>query len=198
MFIQVIEGHTGDPEALRRQLQRWEQDLQPDAPGFLGATGGVAADGTAVVMARFDSIEDARRNNARREQDAWWRETEKCFDGEVVFRDCTEVDTMLGGGSDQAGFVQFMQGHARNKARLRELEEQMLPQMTRERPDVMGSVRAWDGDHFTDAIYFTSEAEAREREAEMPDEGGPEMAEMGSLITDISYVDLTQPWLRSG
>lgn len=197
MFVQVIQGRTHDAAWLRRQFERWHDELGPGATGFLGTTGGVAEDGTAVFLARFETEEAARANSDRPEQGAWWNETAKYFDGEVAFRDCREVDVTLAGGSDDAGFVQVMQGEVSDKARLAELEAEFMPRLTELRPDVIGSVRAWDGDHFVDAIYFTSESAARAGEASMADATGPDMAEFGSLIQDLTFIDLKDPWLRS-
>jgi hypothetical protein len=41
----------------------------------------VTDDGRFVLLARFESEEAARRNNARHEQGQWWTETEKYLDG---------------------------------------------------------------------------------------------------------------------
>jgi hypothetical protein len=68
------------------------------------------------------------------------------------------------------------------------------------RPDVLGSLSVnHDSDGWTMAIYFTSEAEAREGEQkEMPAEMQAIMEELNSLsIGEISYFDLKDPWLRS-
>ena len=108
MFVQVMEGKASDAAGLRRQMDAWNAELKPGATGFLGATGGVAADGRAVLMARFDSEESAVANSSRPEQGDWWSQTEKCFDGPVTFTESTEVDLFLDGGSDGAGFVQVM------------------------------------------------------------------------------------------
>ena len=177
MFIQVIQGHTEDAAGLRGQLDRWHERLGSGAAGYLGTTGGVAEDGTAVVLARFESEEAARTNSDRAEQGEWWAETAKCFSGEVTFRDCADVDTLFAGGSDDAGFVQVMQGRSRDRERLRALEQAFEPRMSELRPDVIGSVRGWDGDQFTEAIYFTSEADAREGEASMAEASGDDMEE---------------------
>ena len=197
MFIQVIEGRTNDAAGLARQLDRWVEELGPGATGYLGTTGGVAEDGTAIFLARFESEEAARANSERAEQGSWWNETAKFFDGEVTFRDCREVDTTLGGGSDDAGFVQVMQGRVTDKARLKELEDEFMPKLKEMRPDVIGSIRGWDGDQFTDAIYFTSEAAAREGEARMAEATNDDMEEFGSLVQDLRFIDLKDPWLRT-
>jgi len=197
MFIQVIQGKTRDADGLRRQFDRWQQDLGSGAKGYLGTTGGVADDGTAIVLARFYSEEAARANSDRPEQGAWWSETAKFFDGDPTFRNCTEVDTTLAGGSDDAGFVQVMQGRATNKDRLRELEAEFMPKVTEQRPDVIGSVRGWDGDLFTQAIYFTSEADARKGESSMPEDGAQDFEEYASLVEGLTYIDLKDPWLHS-
>jgi len=199
MFIQVIQGSTRDPQGLRRQLDRWAEELAPGAAGYLGTTGGVTEEGTVVLMARFDSAEAARANSARPEQGAWWQDTEKYFEGDVTFRDCAEGELTLGGGSDEAGFVQVIQGSATDPARIREIEAKWESQMKEVRPDLIGSVRGWDGDHFTEAAYFTSEAAAREGEARVKEMATPDVAsefeEYGSLVPDMTYTDLRDPWL---
>jgi hypothetical protein len=197
MFIQVIQGTTNDADGLRRQFDRWQQELAAGAKGYLGTTGGVADDGTAIFLARFEDEAAARANSDRPEQGSWWNETSKYFDGEVTFRDCAEADTTLAGGSDDAGFVQVMQGRVRDRARLRQLEEEFMPKMAEQRPDVIGSVRGWDGDAFTEAIFFTSEADARTGESNVPDDVGSDFEEFSALVEGLTYIDLKNPWLRS-
>lgn len=197
MFIQVIQGSTKNAGELRRQLDRWHQELGSGAEGYLGTTGGVADDGTAIFLVRFESEEAARANSGRPEQGAWWDETARCFEGEVTFRDCKEVDTNLAGGSDDADFVQVMQGRTLDRDRLSALEEAFTPRLSELRPDVIGTVRGWDGDFFTEAIYFTSEAEARKGETSMPEDAAQDFEEYASLIEDLAYIDLRDPWLRS-
>jgi hypothetical protein len=147
-----------------------------------------------MAFIRFESEGAARANGERTEQSQWWAETEKCFVGDVAFRDFTDVETLFDGGSDDAGFVQVMQYRVTDRARLRELEQGMLEQMRSARPDVIGSVRMWDGDRCVDVVYFTSEAEARAgEEKEMP--GGEDPFE--GLVTDVQYDDISDPWLNS-
>lgn len=199
MFVQIIQGKTTDAEGLRQQADRWEAELKPGAIGYLGSTVGVAADGTAIVIARFESEEAAQANSDRPEQGAWWNETAKYFEGDVTFRNSTDVDTTFEGGSDAAGFVQIMQGRVTDRARLREMEAEFMPQLKELRPDVIGSIRSWDGDQFVEAIYFTSEAEARQGEAAMSEqtEAAEGLEEYMALVQDLTYIDLTDPWLRS-
>jgi hypothetical protein len=197
MFIQVIQAKTNDADGLRRQIDRWQQDVRPGAKGYVGTTAGVAEDGTTIALVRFESEEAARANSDRPEQGAWWNETSKYFEGEPTFRNCAEVETTLAGGSDDAGFVQVMQGRATNKGRLRELEAEFMPQMVEQRPDVIGSLRGWDGDLFTEAIYFTSEADARKGESTMPADGDQDFEEYASLVEGLTYIDVKDPWLHS-
>ena len=44
---------------------------------------------------------------------------QECFDGEVTFHDCDDVTMFLGGGSDDAGFVQVIQGRLSDPERFR-------------------------------------------------------------------------------
>ena len=196
MFIQVIQGRTNDKAGLARQNDQWGAELAPGATGYLGMTGGVADDGTVIFLARFDSEKSAKANSERPEQGAWWNETVKYFDGDVTFRDCRDVDVEQIGDLDSATFVQIMQGTASDKARVRELGPQLTEKMATLRPDVLGTVIAWDGDQFTQAVYFRSEAEARDGEKKM-DQAPPELQQIMELAPVTSYLDLKDPWLES-
>ncbi|MGW6376988.1 hypothetical protein ACWFRB_13095 [Rhodococcus sp. NPDC055112] len=199
MFIQVVQGKVSDEEGLRRCMDRWAEELQPGATGFLGSTRGMSEDGTFIVVARFESEEAARRNSERPEQGAWWAETERCFDGPVSFMDCPEVTEWLGGGSDDAGFVQIMEGHTSDAARMREVLTQAGDQVHQLRPEIVGGTLATDGGGgYVETVYFTSEAEARAHEkVEIPDDLRSLFEEEGRLMGEVSYFDLHEPMLVS-
>jgi len=200
MFIQVIQGRTSDAAGLQAAIDRWERDIAPGADGWLGSTGGVTEDGRAIAVVRFESEEAARRNSARPEQDRWWRETERLYDGTVTFRESTDVLVDLQGDPDQAGFVQVMQGRTSDPARARELMAQDPDTWAKFRPDVLGSLEALHDDgSYTMVLYFTSEADAREGERkEVPLELRAVMEEMDKLtIGTTEYLDLRQPMIRS-
>jgi len=93
-------------------MDQWMSDMRPGATGFLGSTAGVTDDGYGFAFARFESAAAAKANSERPEQGRWWAETEKCFAGDVTFTDSEDVETFLGGGSNDAGFVQIMRGSA--------------------------------------------------------------------------------------
>lgn len=198
MFVQVIEGRVGDRDRLRRQLDVWTEELRPGAAGFLGSTGGVSDDGRAVLIARFESAAAALANEQRPEQGRWWADTEGCFDGEVSFTDSEDVETLLGGGSDEAGFVQLMKGDGMDRDRVRALDRAFDGEVASSfRPDLLGSLRVWTGaDSYIEAAYFTSEADAREGERKQPP---PELAEMmgdfEEMMAGVEFVDLPEPWL---
>jgi hypothetical protein len=200
MFVQVIQGRTRDAAGLRAATDRWEAELAPGAVGWLGSTSGVTEDGRAIAVVRFESEEAARRNSDRPEQDRWWRETEKLFDGGVTFRESSDVVVDLQGDPDTAGFVQVMQGRTSDPARARQLMTQDPDMWATFRPDVVGSVEAvHDGGAYTMVLYFTSEAEAREGERkEVPLELRATMDEMEKLtVEQPEFFDLKEPILRS-
>lgn len=198
MFIQVMRGTVTDRAELRAMLDRWLAELAPHATGWLGTTCGVTADDTFIALVRFESEPAARANSDRPEQHQWWMETSKLFAGDVTFHDCRETSTFLRGGSDEAGFVQVMQGRSDNLERLRELDREM-DQYAGFRPDLIGGVTALHGDGgFTQAAYFTSEAEARKGEKiEPPAAIKALMDEFQSLVQGMEYLDLPEPWLFS-
>jgi hypothetical protein len=201
MFVQVIQGRTSDPDKMRAHMDKWIADLAPGATGWLGSTGGVTDDGQVIALVRFESEEAAQANSDRPEQSAWWEEMAALYDGEPTFHNSQVVDVDTPGDPNQAGFVQFMQGRTSDPDRAREVMNAADPDaMAGFRPDVLGSV--WlghDDDAWTMAIYFTSEAEAREGEKkEPPPEMQQMMQELESLaVGETSYFDIRDPWLSS-
>lgn len=199
MFVQVITARVVDTEGLSRQMDRWERGLRSGAEGFLGSTSGVTDDGRLIVLARFESEEAAQRNSDRPEQSAWWAETEKTLE-DVNFQNSVKVVTMRGGGSNDAGFVQVMRGRVLDAAKVDELWSRMGEfegAMASHRPDVIGDVTVVHADgSYTDAVYFTSEAEARRNEGKEPP---PEMQAMFeewmTAATVDEYLDLKEPRL---
>jgi hypothetical protein len=199
MFIQVITGKTSDRDGLRRQFDRWQQELQGGATGYLGSTGGVTEDGRVFMAARFESEEAARSNSERAEQGAWWAETEKFLEN-ATFQDSAEVSTLGGGGSNDAGFVQVMRGRIVDKEKAPELMArfaELLPVMAERRPDIIGDVTVIHSDGtYSDILYFTSEADAREGEKkDMPEEMQSMFEEYMAAMPIDDYIDLKDPWL---
>lgn len=197
MFVQIIEGRTSDAEGLKRQGERWQTELRPGAIGYLGVTSGVAADGRAITIARFESEDAARNNSQRPEQDAWFAEMQKYYEGEPTFTESSDVTEFLGGGSNDAGFVQVMKVSGVDRAQVERLDE-TFEDFAKFRPDLIGSLRAWTGpDSYVEAAYFTSEAEARAGEQkELPEEAAAMMAEFQDVMANTEFIDLTDPQLR--
>lgn len=194
MFVQIIEGQTSDAEGLKRQGERWRADVGPGAVGFLGVTAGVAADGRAITIVRFDDEAAARANSDRPEQGAWWADTEKYYDGAVSFTESTDTTTFLGGGSNDAGFVQIMKVSGVNRADVERLDAD-LEQYASMRPDLIGGLRVWTApDAYVEAAYFTSEAEARAGEQmELPEALQATMDSFQELLANTEFIDLPDP-----
>jgi hypothetical protein len=196
MFVQVIEGQVGDREGLRRQTERWMSELRPGATGFMGATEGITDDGHGITIVRFESAEAAKANSDRPEQGQWWAETEKYYDGQVSFHDSEDTDAMLGGGSNDAGFVQIMKGRG-DRDKLRALDTKFEQVAADFRPDLLGGLRVWTGpDTYIEVAYFTSEAEARANENnEPPSEMMADFAEFQEMMANVEFLDLKDPQL---
>lgn len=199
MFIQIIQGHVHEPSQVRAALDDWVRRLAAGSHGWLGTTAGVTDDNELIVVVRFESEEEAQRNSHRAEQHQWWMETSKLFAGDVMFHDSTLAEVMLDGGSDDAGFVQVIQGRAHDPARLQQLGRDGEAVLREYRPDIIGgTVAVHDGDRFTQTVYFTSEEAAREGERKLPPpEASAVLNEMAGLMTDLRYLDITEPWLYS-
>jgi hypothetical protein len=198
MFVQIIDGRTAQPQAVREAAQRWVRDLAPDAAGWLGSTVGVTADGRVIALARFASEDDARRNSDRPDQDKWWSELLSVLDGEPRVTESTDVAVMMMGNPDDAGFVQVIRGRSTDPRRMRDL---MTPpdDFPSFRPDVLGDLTCVTGEELITFIYFTSEDEARQNEKkEPPAEAQAMMDEAMKLAAgEPEWFDLTDPMLHS-
>ena len=199
MFIQVIQGSCRDADALRRQTDLWRDEIGPAAEGWLGGTYGVTEDNTFIAVVRFESKEAAARNSARPEQGAWWATTQKSFDGDVTFHDCDEVALFLDGGSDDAGFVQVIQGRLTDPERFSRFMELPMDMLHEARPEIIGGLIAMEPDgRFTETVAFRSEEAAREGERkEMPAEMGQVWENELAQMQDVTYLDLHHPWFAS-
>jgi hypothetical protein len=193
MFVEIITGRVTDRDAFLREADRWAEELEPGAEGYLGCTWGIGTDGTGVIAARFESADAAQRNAARPEQGDWWNAMRPALDA-PEFHDCTTVDTMLGGGSDDARFVQVIRGRARDEAAARSMIAEVQDRLGDARPDILGGVMAWHGDGggFTQLMYFRSEAAAHEGEQHLADaDVDQQYREM--MAAPPTFIDLTDP-----
>jgi hypothetical protein len=197
VYVQIIEGRAADTAGMQRLMERWMSELRPGATGFVGTTAGVAADGTAIAVVRFESADAARANSDRPEQGAWWAEMEQCYDGAVEFTESDDTETFLGGGSNDAGFVQIMKSRDIDRSAVARLDAAFERHAASWRPDLIGGLRVWTGsDAAYDVSYFTSEAEARDGESKPPpDELAGLFAEFEALMANTEFIDLTEPWI---
>jgi hypothetical protein len=201
VFVQVIQGKAKDAAGLRKQWERWDQELKPAATGYLGSTAGVTEDGEFIALVRFESEEAARANSDSAAQSSWWEGTSVYLE-DPKFHDCALVDLINEGGSDAAGFVQVIQGKVTDVDKARELDRANQDQMKEIRPDVIGGIVAWhpQNGRFTNAIYFASEAQARAKEKEVSSSLQFEkfMSEWQAISDgEPNYLDLSEPWYSS-
>ena len=200
MFIQVIQGRATNPPGIRRDLGRWQRQLAADADGWLGSTTGITDDGWSITVVRFTSEAQARRNRDRPEQREWWRDASQHL-ARIAVHDAPKVHTYRDGGSDQAGFVQVIQGHTDDLERMASLGRDQEEFLAREAPHILGMTLAEHADRpgdFTQIVYFTSEQDARRFEQESPAEDDePALEQLRSLMTDSRSFDLRDPQLLS-
>lgn len=200
MFIRVIQGRATNPPGIRRDLGRWQRLLAADADGWLGSTAGITDDGWSITVVRFASEGQARRNGARPEQREWWRDASQHL-ARVVVHDAGEVHSFRQGDADTAGFVQVIQGHVHDMERVASLGRDQDKALASDAPHILSMTVAKHADRpgdFTQIVYFTSEQDARQFEAEPPveaEERGQE--ERRRLITNLRCFDLRDPQLLS-
>lgn len=193
MFIQIIQGPLCDPGRFNAEANRWPTDLKPGAAGYQGCTWGIGADGTGFLSARFDSEASAAVNSKRPEQGDWWDAMEPAFE-RVSFIDCDDVDTILGGGSDHALFVQVIQGRVKDQDAARAMLREAQGPLAEARPDILGGTMAWHGadGEFTQIMYFTSEEAARSGEVS-PTEEAVDAQYRDMMAGEPTFIDLPNP-----
>jgi hypothetical protein len=192
MFIQVIQSKTSRPDEVRALTEEWGE-LPSEGYGFLGGTYGVTDNGDFLGVVRFESKEKAMANSARPETDAMAKRMGELMDSPPTFFDCDDVTVWREGGSDDAGFVQVIQGKTDDPAALKEAMSEDSDDFRQERPDIIGGTFALTDDAtFINTVAFTDEASAREGEKK----SSPPEAMM-SLMRDVKYYDLRDPWFAS-
>lgn len=195
MFIQVIQAKSSRRDEVRELMEEW--NAQPDeGTGYLGGTFGFTNDDEFIGVVRFESKEAAAANSARPETDAMAKRLAELMDGPPEFHDCDDVTEWMGGGSDDAGFVQIMRGKTDDPDRLKTVMSGDTAELREMRPDIIGGTVGIEPDGtWTQTIYFTDEASAREGEKNPPPE---EMRdEMQAAMGDVTYYDLRDPWFGS-
>nr|WP_240977639.1 hypothetical protein [Knoellia sp. DB2414S] len=184
---------------MRRLSDEWRDQMGATAQGWLGGTYGITDDDEFMGVVRFESREAAARNSAKPEQGEWWSRMEQCFDGPATFHDCDDAMMFLDGGSDDAGFVQVIQGRVADPERFRSLMSGPMDVMHEQRPEIIGGTIAMEPDGwFTETVSFRSEAEAREGERrDMPSEDRDRWMREMEQMQDVHYYDLHRPWFAS-
>ena len=197
MFVQIIEGTTSDPEGLMAAGDAWQAEVRPGAIGYLGVTAGVTADGKAFTLVRFQDEASARANSDRPEQGAWFeKHLATAYDAPPTFTESSDITEFMGGGSNDAGFVQVMKSTGVDRAEIERLDK-VFEEFVGARQDILGGIRAWTGkDSCIDVMYFTSEADARKGESsEMPAGLQDAIGEFEGM-GQTEYLDLVDPQLR--
>lgn len=195
MFIQIIQGRCTRQDELHELVEEWRREIGPTADGWLGGTFGFTDDDQFVGVVRFESREAATAISMKPEQTAWAERMTALMDGPPEFHDCDDVTLLLGGGSDDAGFVQVIRGRVADRDRLKQMmaDTTLLQEM---RPDILGGTLAIEPDGtFTETVAFSDEASARAGEqVEMPEEM---RTQLEAMMRDATFLDLRHPWFES-
>jgi hypothetical protein len=195
MFVQVMEGKVADASVLERQTDSWMLDLAPGATGYLGSTHGITSDGIGLSIVRFEDEASARANSDRPEQGAWWQVTASAYDGDVSFAEATDVETVLFGDPDEAGFVQVIRGRVNDQGAFRAMIVGSADQLHEARPDILGVTLALHGGgELTQVVYFASEDQTRKLESETEGEDGQQEF-LAQFAEPPAFYDLADPAL---
>ncbi|MDQ4069094.1 MAG: hypothetical protein M3203_06445 [Actinomycetota bacterium] len=188
-FVLLARGPVDDPGAVRRRWDDWHERIAA-ASGWQGSTGGVASTGDWLAAIRYSS-EEAARASAEGGSDHGF------LSGATSLELTGDLQLVEGNGPPlAAGFVQFMRARVPERHRLEAVEAAVGDRFAAVRRDFLAGLRAWTGpDRLTVVDWFTSEAEARAGEATaIPPELERLFGEWMSLLHDVEWYDLGQPW----
>jgi hypothetical protein len=197
MFIQMVQGPCSRRTEMRALVDSWCNAIA-DEEGWLGGTYGFTDDNRFVGIVRFtDSracVEAAQRPGA----DTFWAEALELLDGPIDIHQSDDVTLMFDGGSEDAGFVQVLQGQLKDAAQMRYLlaDQDMTAMLHASRPEILGATLAISQDGtFTETIAFTDEALARQGESiRMPEQV---RRTLDTAVADVAYLDLRNPWFAT-
>ena len=190
-FVLLARAPGGDLDILRRRWDRWHQQAAATSAHWLGSTGGLAPGGDWLAAVRY-SYEEAARTAAQAATDL--------LPDATTIEVTGDVHLVEGNGSPADGtFVQFMRARVPERHRLEAVEESVGDRFAAHRTDFLAGLRAWTGpDRLTVVDWFTSEADARAGEAiDIPADLGALFGEWMSLLHDVEWYDLRQPWQMS-
>lgn len=197
MFIQMVQGRCSRQDEMRGLVDDWCGQMA-DRPGWLGGTYGFTDDDRFVGVVRFESNDSCRELAISPEAAMWWAGAEALFDGRCEVHESEDVSMMLGGGSDDAGFVQVMRGHVGDADKFRHFmtDAEMTSMLHDARPEIIGATLAMERDgSFVETIAFTDEASARK--GEQQDMPADVASELQSVMADVEYLDLHHPWFAT-
>ena len=197
MFVLKVEARTARPDAVRQQVLAWPTDVGSNAPGWLGCTGGVSAEGDWIFLMRFASQEAAWITSDLPGYERWWRACRRHLETPPVFAESTRVSGILRGGSDAAAAVVITQGSAppnRLRDSLRRLETVAL---TEHVGVIGGFVACHDRERFTEALYLTSKPAQFRQFATTSHLLGGFIDDRATAVRDVRVIDLDEPWLTS-
>lgn len=196
MFVRLVESTAVTKPLLRNAWDHLNNELAV-LPGWLGAAAGIARGNRFYASHRFESRAAADEAFATEKVSFWCEELERhIVDPET--RQSDDAKILIHGDASRAGFVQLIMGRTSDRAGMEAVNAGMQEVMRAHRPDVLGSLIFWEGERFTEIVFFTSELEARAAESrEFP--GGLEglFGELLQLTDDLEFVDLTDPWLAA-
>lgn len=197
MFIQMIQGECERQDEMRGLVDTW-CGLMADRPGWLGGTYGFTDDGMFVGVVRYESREACAECCSTEDAAMCFAAAETLFSGGYEVHESDDALMMLDGGSDDAGFVQVMHGQVKDPTALREFvtDRESTEMMHQARPEIIGATLMLEDDGtFTETVFFTDEAAAREGESQrMPEQT---MRRMEAAMADVEFIDLHRPWFAS-
>jgi hypothetical protein len=86
-----------------------------------------------------------------------------------------------------------IEGRAKDPDAVRSMGRELEANLKERRPDVLGMVVAWHGDGgFTQAVYFRSEQEARQREQETEQDAARQRV-FDAMEGAPTFLDIRQP-----
>jgi len=178
VFAEVVQGAGGEPAAVRDAWRRVLAAIESEGAGWLGATSGLATDGTFLAVLCSETEEMSRITMDRLAEASAWEQLAAAAGG-LTFRECPHVRAFADVGDEQLAVVEVTQGIVNDIGRV-----SAVFRKTRGIGAGAGLL-CWDDAGFACSILYRlggqRTALAVRRDAE-------------SLFVDPQEHDLTRPW----
>jgi hypothetical protein len=186
VFAEVVQGADGEPAAVREAWTSALAAIESEGVGWLGATSGLAADGTFVAVLCSETEEMSRITMDRLAEASAWEQLAAAAGG-LTFRECPHVRAFADVGDEQLAAVEVTQGIVNDIGRVAAVFRKAR------RTGAAAGLLCWDDAGFACSMLYRPGRPAPGERTALAARSALRR-DAASLFVDPQEHDLTRPW----